>query len=837
DVAHALKANHEGVLSGKNWGKDNVVSVEAGGLLSTAQDVARTGVGQRAGLVVRVGDVATVTDGPEERSRLSYVMDHTGKSNAVSLSFAKRKGTNAAELSVDVMKRAERFASTLPSDIHMTVMRNYGQSAKDKSSELIEHLIIATISVGVLIAITMGLRASAVVSLTIPVTLALTLGIYYFMGYTLNRVTLFALIFSIGILVDDAIVVVENVERHLRESPHLSAAQATLRAVAEVGNPTILATFTVIAAILPMMFVRGLMGPYMKPIPVGASFAMILSLLVAFIVTPWAAVRLLKKHTHSETKASKLDALYDKVMRTLLSKKKSALVFGGVTVFLLLASMGLIASKAVKVKMLPFDNKNEFQVLLDYPASTPLEKSSAESVLLAQELLKHPDVERVQIFAGESAPYSFSGLVKHTFLRAQDYKTDLQVVLKDKDHRKKKSHEIIEEIRPRIADFARAHNALSKVLEIPPGPPVMATLVAEVYGPDNLSREKAARTVQQIFAAEKSVVDLDYSWRPERDRRVYNFNVNGGALLGINASDASQASLLTFSETPIVSLAESNSPEIKTVDLSLAQSARSGASPFRGQTIATREAGTANLDQVFGNPQIKTFETLHRKNLKPVSYVVSELSGAEEAPVYGIMSLGPKIPFQLQTVDVPWNMDQPVVKWDGEWYITYEVFRDLGLAFAAVLVLIYVLVTGWFKSYAVPLVIMAPIPISLIGILPGHAAFGAYFTATSMIGFIAGAGIIVRNSIILVDFIEHQIEEGAELKEAVIQAGITRFRPMLLTAAAVVVGTAVILFDPIFQGLALSLMFGEVAATLISRIAVPVLYHWFIGKSRAAIRA
>lgn len=837
DVAHALKANHEGVLSGKNWGKDNVVSVEAGGLLSTAQDVARTGVGQRAGLVVRVGDVATVTDGPEERSRLSYVMDHTGKSNAVSLSFAKRKGTNAAELSVDVMKRAERFASTLPSDIHMTVMRNYGQSAKDKSSELIEHLIIATISVGVLIAITMGLRASAVVSLTIPVTLALTLGIYYFMGYTLNRVTLFALIFSIGILVDDAIVVVENVERHLRESPHLSAAQATLRAVAEVGNPTILATFTVIAAILPMMFVRGLMGPYMKPIPVGASFAMILSLLVAFIVTPWAAVRLLKKHTHSETKASKLDALYDKVMRTLLSKKKSALVFGGVTVFLLLASMGLIASKAVKVKMLPFDNKNEFQVLLDYPASTPLEKSSAESVLLAQELLKHPDVERVQIFAGESAPYSFSGLVKHTFLRAQDYKTDLQVVLKDKDHRKKKSHEIIEEIRPRIADFARSHNALSKVLEIPPGPPVMATLVAEVYGPDNLSREKAARTVQQIFAAEKSVVDLDYSWRPERDRRVYNFNVNGGALLGINASDASQASLLTFSETPIVSLAESNSPEIKTVDLSLAQSARSGASPFRGQTIATREAGTANLDQVFGNPQIKTFETLHRKNLKPVSYVVSELSGAEEAPVYGIMSLGPKIPFQLQTVDVPWNMDQPVVKWDGEWYITYEVFRDLGLAFAAVLVLIYVLVTGWFKSYAVPLVIMAPIPISLIGILPGHAAFGAYFTATSMIGFIAGAGIIVRNSIILVDFIEHQIEEGAELKEAVIQAGITRFRPMLLTAAAVVVGTAVILFDPIFQGLALSLMFGEVAATLISRIAVPVLYYWFIGKSRAAIRA
>jgi multidrug efflux pump subunit AcrB len=457
--------------------------------------------------------------------------------------------------------------------------------------------------------------------------------------------------------------------------------------------------------------------------------------------------------------------------------------------------------------------------------------------LLAQELLKHPDVERVQIFAGESAPYSFSGLVKHTFLRAQDYKTDLQVVLKDKDHRKKKSHEIIEEIRPRIADFARSHNALSKVLEIPPGPPVMATLVAEVYGPDNLSREKAARTVQQIFAAEKSVVDLDYSWRPERDRRVYNFSVNGGALLGINASDASQASLLTFSETPIVSLAESNSPEIKTVDLSLAQSARSGASPFRGPTIATREAGTANLDQVFGNPQIKTFETLHRKNLKPVSYVVSELSGAEEAPVYGIMSLGPKIPFQLQTVDVPWNMDQPVVKWDGEWYITYEVFRDLGLAFAAVLVLIYVLVTGWFKSYAVPLVIMAPIPISLIGILPGHAAFGAYFTATSMIGFIAGAGIIVRNSIILVDFIEHQIEEGAELKEAVIQAGITRFRPMLLTAAAVVVGTAVILFDPIFQGLALSLMFGEVAATLISRIAVPVLYYWFIGKSRAAIRA
>ncbi len=835
DVARALETNHQGAPSGKNWGKDNVISVEAGGLLSSAEDVAKTGVGQRAGTVVRVRDVATVVDGPEERTKLSYVLDHEGRSNAVSLSFAKRKGTNAAELSVDVLKRAERFASTLPPDVKMHVMRNYGASARDKSNELIEHLIIATISVGVLIALTMGVRASMVVSLTIPVTLALTLGIYYFLGYTLNRVTLFALIFSIGILVDDAIVVVENVERHLRENPHLTAVQATLRAVAEVGNPTILATFTVIAAILPMMFVRGLMGPYMKPIPVGASFAMILSLLVAFIVTPWAAVRFLKKHeSHEEETTSRMDRIYKRVMESLLGSKKSAMLFGGITVGLLLLSTAFIATKAVKVKMLPFDNKNEFQILLDFPASTSLEKSGALSVELAESLLKHPDVERVQIFAGESAPYSFSGLVKHTFMRMQDYKTDLHVVLKEKDHRKKKSHEIIEELRPRIAEFAGKQNARSKVLEIPPGPPVMATMVAEVYGPDAASREQAAEKVREIFAAEKSVVDLDYSWRPERERRVYSYNVNAGALLGISAADATMASMLTFNETPVISLAESRSPEVKSVDLSLAQSARSGPSPFLGQAMATREAGSAGLDQVFSKPQVKAFESLYRKNLKPVSYVVSELSGSEEAPVYGILSLGPKIPYELQTVDVPWNMDKPVVKWDGEWYITYEVFRDLGLAFAAVLVLIYVLVTGWFKSYSVPLVIMAPIPISLIGILPGHAIFGAFFTATSMIGFIAGAGIIVRNSIILVDFIEHEIEQGRELKDAVIQAGITRFRPMLLTAAAVVVGTAVILFDPIFQGLALSLMFGEVAATLLSRLAVPVLYYWFIGRSRAS---
>lgn len=839
EVAQALGANDAYAPAGKTWGDKEVYDVEVGARLTSAESIENIPVGQRGGVQIRLRDIARVEDGPEEKVRASVLLDKEkgGKpETAVSIVFAKRKGTNVVELSSQLLQRAKTFSTRLPPDVTLSVMRDYGATAGEKSKELIEHLLLATFSVCVLIALVMGFRASLVVATAIPVTLALTLAIYYFMGYTLNRVTLFALIFSIGILVDDAIVVVENIERYLQTDPRKGVLKATLEAVAEVGNPTILATFTVIAAILPMAFVRGLMGPYMKPIPVGASLAMLFSLLVAFIVTPWAAVRLLgnygKQHAKEPPKVIPLKQIYRTTMEWLLRSKKAALTLGAVAVFLLFLSVGLFVVKAVRVKMLPFDNKNEFQVLLDYPPATPLDQSVSWSGELAADLLKNPNVRRVQVFGGEAAPYSFSGMVKHTFLRGSDYQNDLQVVLSDKGERKASSHGIIESLRPVIAMFGKQKDAVTKVIEIPPGPPVLATLMAEIYGPDETTRRHVAGEVYRQFQAEDSVVDLDSTWRLGRPRLAYAFDQGRGGQLGLNAAQLLSAGRLLFSETPLASLNDSSSPEEVTVDLSVDQAVRSGSNPFRNEIMGSFVSGSAKLEKVLQKPVFLDNETLYRKNLKPVAYVMGELSGKDEAPVYAILKLGPRIPYDQQTAEVPWDTQKPVVKWDGEWFITYEVFRDLGGAYGVVVLLIYVLVLGWFRSYAVPLVIMAPIPLSLIGILPGHWLTGSYFTATSMIGFIAGAGIIVRNSIILVDFIERQLASGVALREAVISSGVLRFRPMLLTAEAVVVGSSVMLLDPIFQGLAISLIFGEVAATLMSPLAVPVLYFWFVGGAR-----
>ena len=838
-VAQALKSNDALFPSGKNWNESASMDVEVGGRLHSKYEVADIAIGQRGGRVIFIKDVAEVADGPEELIRSSALVEKGHEpENAVSIVFAKRKGTNIVTLSKEILQRAETFLKTEGNkDISMTVVRDYGATAAEKSNELIEHLILATISVSILIAVFMGIRAALVVGIAIPVTLALTLAIYYFMGYTLNRVTLFALIFSIGILVDDAIVVVENIERHLKENIKDGLVKATIKAVNEVGNPTILATFTVIAAILPMAFVHGMMGPYMKPIPVGASFAMIISLLVAFTVTPWAAVKLLKPHNRDGNnkkprKSGIFDRIYRRVMAPLITVKKYPVAFGALIAILLLAACGLFYTKAVKVKMLPFDNKQEFQILVDYPAATSLLQGKAWSKELAAEILKDPEVEAVQIFSGEPAPFSFSGMVKHTFLRGSDYQNDLQIVLTEKGKRKISSHKIIEGLRPVIKKFGEEKNAVTKVLEIPPGPPVMATMLAEVYGPDRQTRERVAVEIEAIFKKEPSVADLDTTLRLGRPRRFYEYDQARGGALGTNAAEMAALGRLVFSETPLTALSDVKSPEDVNVDLSLAQKARSGTDPFAGLRVSSFETGTVEAVKVLKSPAELPQQTLYRKNLKPVSYVMSELSGSEESPVYGILKLAPQIKYPLQTADVPWNTAAPIIKWDGEWFITYEVFRDLGGAFAVAIIIIYVLVLGWFRSFKIPLIIMLPIPISLIGILPGHALLGSYFTATSMIGFIAGAGIIVRNSIILVDFIEHQLAKGMGLKAAVVSAGVLRFRPILLTAAAVVAGSSVMLADPIFQGLAISLIFGEVAATILSPFAVPVLYYWFVGKGR-----
>ncbi|BDA79768.1 multidrug transporter AcrB [Leptospira kobayashii] len=840
DVSSSLESQGSFLHAGKNWSDSEVLDVDVGGIIRDINTVKTLPVAQRGGRVIRLNEIASISEGPEERTKTSVLYDKAlggVKREAVSIVFAKRKGTNVVVLAEDLLERVEVFREGLPKDIKMSVMRNFGSTAADKSRELIEHLIIATLSVTILIAIWMGWRAAFVVAIAIPVTLALTLAIYYFMGYTLNRVTLFALIFSIGILVDDAIVVVENIERHLRENPQLGIVKATVNAVTEVGNPTILATFTVIASILPMAFVSGLMGPYMKPIPVGASLAMIISLFAAFIITPWASIRLLKnKHKSNKpeviSKTSILDFTYIRIVNWLLNSKRNAGIFVFFTVFLLLISIGFIGFKWVKVKMLPFDNKEEFQILIDYPSDTSLSEGIYRSQELAEDLLTDENVIKVQIFAGESAPFSFSGMVKHSYLRNYEYMNDFHIVLKDKNQRKKSSHEIIESLRNKIKIFSNKHNAISKVLEVPPGPPVMATMVAEVYGADTSQRERVAKEIFNVFSKEQSVVDLDTSLRNGRDKIVYPIDYEKAGILGIKATSLSSTGKYLFSEYSAISLAETIAPEEVAVNLSVSQKDRSSYYPFKNQKLTSSETGMIPAESILGIPYRTEDRTLFRKNLKPVSYVTSEFSGDEEAPVYGMLKIAPKIQYQTQTAEVPWDTRRPVIKWDGEWFITYEVFRDLGSAFAIVMILIYILVLGWFKSYSVPLIIMAPIPISLIGILPGHWMVGAYFTATSMIGFIAGAGIIVRNSIILVDFIEEEVKKGILLKDAVIHAGLVRFRPMLLTASAVIVGSSVMLFDPIFQGLAVSLIFGEIAATFLSRFTIPILYYWFVGKSR-----
>jgi multidrug efflux pump subunit AcrB len=844
DIEKALKANHMLMPAGKNWSNSEVYDITVGAKIKNTRDVENIAVGVSSGKPVLIKDIANVIDGPEARVRQSLLFNKdTQAMDVVTLSFAKRKGTNVVELSKDILLQIENYKENLPQDIKMTILRDYGKTAGEKSHELIEHLIIATVSVSILIALAMGIRAALVVAIAIPVTLALTLATYYFMGYTLNRVTLFALIFSIGILVDDAIVVVENIERYLKTYPKLSIVQATLRAVSEVGNPTILATFTVIGAIMPMAFVRGLMGPYMKPIPVGASIAMLLSLFIAFIVTPWASVKLLNKHdadehghtdeeTCEEAKHSKLDQAYIWITGHLLDKKSWALGFVGLSVFLFLITSSLVTTKNVKVKMLPFDNKSEFQVLVDYPTTTSLNDSIEMSKELANQLMKNENVKTVQVFAGEPAPFSFSGMVKHTFMRSSEYMNDLHIVLTHKSDRSKSGHEITNELRPIIKAFGDKNQAITKVLEIPPGPPVMATMVAEVYAPTREMQKQAALEIKGVFEKHEMFVDIDSTLRKSRPTQIIPYLYDKGAKLGTSAYQAWSMGSLIFQESSIGTIDDPNIPEAVSINLSIKNETRSGDNPFANQYFASMTAGTVEAKEVLGDSYIKETRVLHRKNLKPVEYVLSELAGSEEAPVYGMLDIQDDIKFPTVTAKVPNTIEEPIIKWDGEWFITYEVFRDLGAAFAVVLVLIYILVVGWFRSFLVPLVIMLPIPISLIGILPGHWIMGAYFTATSMIGFIAGAGVIVRNSIILVDFIEHQIQNGHELKEAVINAGVLRFRPMLLTASAVVAGSSIMLFDPIFQGLAISLIFGEVAATLLSRFAVPLVYYWLIGKQR-----
>jgi multidrug efflux pump subunit AcrB len=841
EVGVALQAADARLPAGELTGGDEVYLVRVGAPLRSAADVGSVVVSTRGGTAVSVRDVAAVTE--EFGERADYVSHATGTGageSAVTISIAKRHGANATRVAHAVLERVAAARSRLlPPDVQVAVTRNYGETASDKASELILHLGIATISVTLLIWFFLDWREALVVLVAVPVTLALTLFAYYALGYTLNRITLFALIFSIGILVDDAIVVVENIYRHLAMGDK-DAETAAVEGVDEVGNPTILATFTVIAAILPMAFVSGMMGPYMRPIPVGASVAMLASLAVAFIITPYLALRLLRGHVaaHEARGATAVGAdrgrfgrFYGRVMTGLMAGRRRRHAFYGGVLALLLLSMGLVAVRLVSVKMLPFDNKSEFQVGLDLPEGTTLETSAALGAEIAAYLRSVPEVASTELYAGTAAPFNFNGLVRHYFLRRGPNVADLQVNLRPKGDRSRQSHTIAVAVRPAIDSIARRYQASAKIAEIPPGPPVLSTLVAEVYAGGDASRLDAARRVKAVFESTPGVVDVDWSVEAPQHELTFRVDRTRAAAAGASVEQITQAVALAQSGRIVGLAAQPDAREAIGIVPRLALESRSGAEALLALPVAT-SGGPQPLARFVTVDSSSRESARFRRDLRPVIYVTGDVAGAIESPVYAILAMNRRLDsvrvagteIRRYNAVQPDRLDETALKWDGEWQVTIEVFRDLGIAFAGALVLIYVLVVGWFQSFRIPLVIMAPIPLTLIGILPGHALTGAFFTATSMIGMIALAGIIVRNSILLVDFIQLAEERGASLADAVVEAGSVRFRPIALTAAAVVVGGLVMVLDPIFQGLAVALMSGAVVATLLTMVVVPLLY-------------
>jgi multidrug efflux pump subunit AcrB len=851
ELAPKIQAVNAQTYSGNLHANNQLVQLQTGTFLSSVMEVNRIVVGVYGGKPVYLQDVATITDGPEEVS--SYVLHGTKNGQeaeaAVTISIAKRPGANAVSVVEDVLAKVELLKGNLiPPDMQVSVTRNYGETAAEKSNELLLHMGIAVFGVALLILFFLGWRESMVVMLAIPSTLALTLLVFFLYGYTLNRITLFALIFSIGILVDDAIVVVENIVRHLKlpgnaNRPHMEVA---IEAVAEVGNPTILATWAVIAAILPMAFVGGLMGPYMRPIPIGSSAAMLFSLIIAFTVTPWAATHILKKkvaggHDHEAAPDDWFTRIYHRIMDPLLAHAGWRFAFFIVIILLLLGTCSMVYFGQVKVKMLPFDNKSEFQVILDMPEGSTLEQTAQVALEMSRIIKNEPTVTDYQVYVGTASPYNFNGLVRHYFMRSGPTVADIQVNLLPKTERTLQSHDIATRVRPALAKIAQQYGAAVAVAEVPPGPPVLQTLVAEIYGPTDKDRVKLATAVKNILASTEGVVDIDWFRETDRLRKVITVDKEKAALNGISERQITQAIEIAVSGYSFDLYHQPNEKEAVNMVLELPIEQRARVESILNISLrCTNQPGTPLIplrelvivsDQTVEQP-------IYRKNLKPVIYVTGDVADTVESPVYAILDMNKKLVqlngkdfggtsehIELYNLNQPFSENDPSMKWDGEWHITLEVFRDLGLAFCVVMILIYMLMVGWFKNYITPLVVMAAIPFSLIGILPAHWGFGAFFTATSMIGFMAGAGIVVRNSIILVDFIELRLKEGHPLDKAVVDAGAIRFRPMLLTALAVIIGASVILADPIFQGLAISLMFGEIASLLISRMAVPVLYY------------
>ena len=844
-LAGIIKMSNASLPAGHYNQGDTVLLAETDAFIRSADDLRSIIVGVSDGRPVRLSEVADIKDGPDEEERSVTMLQGPASAvkaaagtPAVTLSVAKRRGANATEVSRAILAKVEAMKGReIPDGINLTVTRNYGETAKAKSDELIYHMLLATLSVTILIALTLGLREAAVVLVAIPVTLALTLLVYYLYGYTLNRITLFALIFSIGILVDDAIVVVENINRHCVMNRKNSLYRNILNAVDEVGNPTILATWTVIASILPMAFVSGMMGPYMRPIPIGASVAMLFSLGVAFAFAPWLYARVVEKWPlkHCEhNREGLLDRLYRGLMKKLIYNPAAGKKFLWFTAGLLAVVLAMVAFRLVIFKTLPFDNKNEFQVMINMPESSSLARTEKAAGEMAAYLASVPEVRDLQIYAGASAPYNFNGLVRHYFLRREPYQADIQVNLSDKHDRKRASHDIAVAVRPGLKEIADRYAARIQVAEVPPGPPVMATLLVEVFDPNPANQRALAEEIKNVLRKTEGIVDVD-SYIPE-DQPITRLLVDRqkATLNGVAAADIVQTAALSLSGADIDSAHVAEENEAVDIRLRLSPEKRRALSTLKEIKFFSPNGTAIPMASFVRAENGLENRPVYRKNLQRVAYVTADIAGGTESPVYAVLDLKKKIDelskarggeINQYFTRQPVSAAETAIKWDGEWHITYEVFRDLGIAFAMVLVLIYILVVAWFEDFLTPFIIMAAIPMALIGIIPAHWGMNAFFTATSMIGFIASAGIVVRNSIILVDFINLKVREGMELKEAVIEAGVVRFRPMLLTALAVIVGAGVILFDPIFQGLAISLIAGQIAATLLSRVAVPVLYY------------
>jgi multidrug efflux pump subunit AcrB len=857
DMRQALQSANLGAPVGDLLGGNRAVALEAGPFLRDARDVGELVVGVRSGRPVFLSEVATVRDGALPAQRYVWhgiAGQDGGEYPAVTIAVTKKPGENAIAVADAVMRRVGEVRNTvIPQSVEVAETRNYGATADDKARKLIQKLLFATGSVVALVFLALGRREAAIVGAAVILTLTVTLFASWAWGFTLNRVSLFALIFSIGILVDDAIVVVENIHRHQALHPDKTLAQLIPGAVDEVGGPTILATLTVIAALLPMAFVTGLMGPYMGPIPINASMGMLLSLAIAFIVTPWLA-RLWMKHTpgahHQAARkglAAKLGPLFERVFRPLLDEQSGARnrkLLGAGVAALIAVSLALPALGLVVLKMLPFDNKSEFQVIVDMPAGAPLEQTAAVLRELGTVVAKQPEVTDYQAYAGTAAPINFNGLVRQYYLRAGGEVGDLQVNLVDKAHRSEQSHAIATRMRPQLQEIARRHNANIKVVEVPPGPPVLAPIVAEVYGPDAEGRRKLAQQVRAVFEKTPNMVDVDDSSIASAPRKLLLVDRRKAALLGVpqqaivatlRAGLAGEAAAYLHDESKYPAAAVLQLPAERHGDLdALLQLAVRGAG---GQLVPVRELVTISDTQ--------REQPVYHKDLLPVNFVVGNVAGTADSPLYGISAMRSELKSLVAPNGAPpseYFIRQPsdtyrdyAIKWDGESQVTFETFRDMGAAYAVGLVLIYLLVVAQFGSYLTPLIIMAPIPLTLVGVMPGHALLGAQFTAPSMIGMIALAGIIVRNSILLVDFIKLQLAEGVELRQAVVRSAIARAQPILLTGLAAMLGAFFILGDPIFNGLAISLIFGIFVSTMLTLVVIPLLY--FMAASRTGARA